>query len=522
MYAYDPSSDGIDFNVYSGVYYPRVLQGDALYCMSRPLDSPFYTFEAWVYLYDVNDKSGVLFSNKADGSGDYFAVETDKNGALCVKSKCFNAVFKPLAVCEWVHIATVIKNDTLTLFINGKMQGEVQGDIAIEKSTVLNPFCVGGDLEYQNYPPFRGRVREICLYSYPKTKRGIIHGMEHGADLNDAGLVGAYSFENYNYGKNIVDNSKNANTLIFSKTWLSESEAEEFEDTERCYSFAVVGDTQYMSEFYPTALSDMYGWIADNKEKKNIELVIGLGDMTNRDTYPEWENVKRGISRLGDIPYTVIRGNHDIKDYSEYANNAYHLSQSGRTGPIGKSTGGAGFDGIFGADGAYTSELGGVYESGSVANSWRILEVYGTKWLILCLDYMPEPPVLEWASSVLSSNTDCRVIVTTHAYLDRNGKRLDYCEYLWEDFVSKHSNISLVLSGHINSARVVTSRQQNVTQMLVDMQSCDNRFRGAGFVTLIHFNRDGTKCEVECVSTSSLSRGLYYRGINCFDLDLAA
>ena len=69
------------------------------------------------------------------------------------------------------------------------------------------------------------------------------------------------------------------------------------EKTDYAYSFAVVGDTQTHVKMDAKTLSDatqdndtahtynLYKWIVDNKEKKNIQWVFGLGDITENENY---------------------------------------------------------------------------------------------------------------------------------------------------------------------------------------------------------------------------------------------
>jgi hypothetical protein len=104
------------------------------------------------------------------------------------------------------------------------------------------------------------------------------------------------------------------------------------------YSFAVVGDTQYMTKYdgaYQRGhLKYVYDWLIANAEKKIIQYVFGLGDIT--DTYNktsgdfltanEWAVAYEQISRLnGVIPYSIVRGNHDNEKYMNqyFANDAY-------------------------------------------------------------------------------------------------------------------------------------------------------------------------------------------------------
>lgn len=117
------------------------------------------------------------------------------------------------------------------------------------------------------------------------------------------------------------------NTLISAAT---DSTTDDFIDIDSssenyAFSFAAVGDTQkllwYDLENGTTKFADMYDWIVENAEAKKIKCVMGLGDITdtnNNDNTNEWNYAKANIDKLkdADIPFTIVRGNHD-KRYSE-------------------------------------------------------------------------------------------------------------------------------------------------------------------------------------------------------------
>ena len=93
------------------------------------------------------------------------------------------------------------------------------------------------------------------------------------------------------------------------------------------YSFAVVGDTQTLNindvKAGTSNLKNLYQWILDNKDSKNIQYVLGLGDITDKvyktnpdelydANYGEWQNALDALNMLnGKIPYSLVRGNHD-------------------------------------------------------------------------------------------------------------------------------------------------------------------------------------------------------------------
>jgi hypothetical protein len=88
-------------------------------------------------------------------------------------------------------------------------------------------------------------------------------------------------------------------------------------------------------------------------------------------------------------------------------------------------------------------------------------------FLIMNLEIAPRSSVLNWADNIIAQNSSRKVILVTHDYLDKNGKRLDdlksfemdgkdnngklkgnNAETVFKKLVKKNSNIILVLCGH--------------------------------------------------------------------------
>ncbi len=287
---------------------------------------------------------------------------------------------------------------------------------------------------------------------------------------------------------------------------------------------AVVGDTQELTEDLPNAVSNVYDWILDNKDSQKIKYVIGLGDITQTNLATEWAIAKEHIYKLdGQIPYSLVRVNHD---------------------------GNVGFNTTFG-DGTYAKQIAGYMTEGDLTNTYSLLTVGETDYLILCLDFGPSDEMLAWASDVVEQYPNHRVIVTTHQYLYRDGTTLDANDAypaskypgrndtgseftrdfndgddMWEEFVSKHSNIVLVLSGHDAFDSIVYRQDlgvkgNQVTQMLINPQDLDHTYQpegGTGMVAMLYFSEDGKNIDVRYYSTV---REQYGTTGSQFSLDLS-
>ena len=246
-----------------------------------------------------------------------------------------------------------------------------------------------------------------------------------------------------------------------------------------------------------------------NVESKKIKFVLGLGDITNSSTNAEFDLAKKNIERMnGIVPYSLVRGNHDTEN------------QMKKYFPVS----------------AYKDKLGGYYGS-DIFNSWQELIVGEIKYLIFTLDYGAKDAVLNWASEIIAAHPEHNVIITTHAYLFRDGTTLDSGDvvppsnkgsqynngdHIWDKLVKKYENIVLVLSGHDPCDYVVAAQEKGVngntvTQMLVDPQGVDKAQGGVGLVTMLYFSADGKTMQVETYSTD---RKAFYLEENQFTLTL--
>ncbi|MBR2023474.1 MAG: metallophosphoesterase [Clostridia bacterium] len=324
------------------------------------------------------------------------------------------------------------------------------------------------------------------------------------------------SFSQYNEVESTLT-GYNSDMLAFidkcNSTWISDREAV----TDYAYSFAVVGDIQTLTRVYPEELDTVYGWILDNRESKNIQHVFNLGDITDW-TDDEWNVAKEAISKMdGVISYSVIRGNHD----STAKINEYFFYDE------------------------YTNQFIGFFGENSMTNSYKSLSVSGVDYLLVTLDYGATDEELSWASEIIESYPNHRVIITTHAYMDADGSLLEAGEThapkdemdkddapekvynsgedMWNELFSKHSNIFLVMCGHISSDDVVTVQTAGdngniVTQILIDPQTMDVA-SPKGMVAMLYFSNDGNTITVEYYSTV---REQYFKESNQFTIDISS
>ena len=286
--------------------------------------------------------------------------------------------------------------------------------------------------------------------------------------------------------------------------------------TDYSYSFAVVGDTQIVTRYNPNKFAYIYDWIRENAKSKNIKWTFGLGDITDKNTDDEYRLARACMKTLdGVVPYSFVAGNHD---YNSGFNKFFSYDEFGKT-----------VDGTF---------------DGTMTSTYKKFKVGDVKYLALNLEIGPHDNVLEWANKIVEDNPDYNVIVSTHAYLNNDGKTLDASnpespsnyggdyyigsnngDDIWNKLIKKHRNIVLVLSGHIESPDIVMTKAQGdngntVTQMLINPQGVDMDTVGigsVGMVAMLYFSQDGKGVDVEWYSTI---QDKYLSNKSCFHTEL--
>ena len=440
------------------------------------------TFDAWVcFPKDTSGRGGVILSTYGDNANESISFEIYANGApriywVELDGTKRDWIFENVNVYTgaWEQI-TIVRNQeggTMDCYLGGQLAeslplGQSTGDLP------LLAYCLGGDHRKGNDQYCKGRIKNAAIYGQalkPDALSSATPLLQYAPDGTETGII--------------TDLSGNGYDLTASTCWISEKEPV----TDYAYSFMVIGDTQKVAINAPNLFPYIYDYVADNVEKKNVKFVMGLGDITDKDTNDEWAVVKQSFAKLqGVVPYSVVRGNHDS---------------------IGA------FTSTFPAS-CFEATLGGTYNN-SILNAYHTFEVGKVKYLVLCLDYGCSDQVLEWANEVVEANPDRNVIITTHSYLYRNGTTLagtdlyapsthggfNDGDQMWDKLIKKHENIVLVLSGHDPNSQIVMTQTPGdhgniVTQMLIDGQTVDLMYDNCGFVTTLYFSEDGRDVSVE-------------------------
>ena len=502
------------------------------YEIDQALTSNIETFEAWVFMPKSFDKKaigGTIVGNYRSYNGARVMLEvylagnprlvyTNANGTTSYHR--FTDV--DLRTDTWQHLTVVhdVTSGEARCYVNGELKQTVTENVVSYSDKVLaQKFLIGrdtalryaeGDGEYwENRADkyFKGFIKELRLYSDVRSADEI--AADYRGSLDHSELIAAYQIDPDDAYSDLKDLSGNGYDANY-KQLLWEKEYVELADDSYAYSLAIVGDTQTVIDQNPELLKNLYQWILDNQDDKNIQYVIGLGDITEygvdvgHANYDEarankqWTTAKEAITLMdGKIPYSLIRG--DGHDGIELFNQ-YFASHEG-----------------------YTNNIAGYYEEGRIDNVYHTFKVGDIDYLLLALDHGTKDHVLEWANEVVAAHPDHRVIVTTHQYLESDGtlserdedgdasaydENNNAADELWDKFLRKHPNISMIICGHSDCDGVLVTKQtgdhgNEVTQVLIDPQGMDAEFYhgSKGMVAMLYFSEDGENVQVEYYST---------------------
>lgn len=471
----------------------QTFNTDEQFILSQKYPKLPLTFEATFSVKKSTLKSTTTLLGSDDGYDPALIFALNKSGQPKVtvrnakRDSAKTYTFKEVNVAtgEKVHLSIVMDftNKKMHCYVNGELKQTLTGITAVSNFEDKYYPVIGGDHRNGNATYFTGEIYSIALWSDKRSAKEIANDYANGFTKHDENLMAHYDLTLCEECM-LTDQSNNGLNLEHLPLWLDEDEVSPVGDYE--YTFAIVGDTQTMCELDPEAMESLYDWIVSNKVSKKIKYVLGLGDITDNSTDTEWNNANEFIAKLnGEIPYSLARGNHDdLDDFNRNLTNGF-----------------------------YENTVDGLMKEGDLTNSYRYFSIQGKDYLIMTLDFAPSGAVLEWANKVIKQHPNHKVIITTHAYMYRDGTTMDdedlyppthYTGYtdaqngddMWEKCFSKHKNVLMVISGHDPWQHIVYRQDKGangnyVTQMLVDPQYVDAYNGSVAMVALMHFSNDG-------------------------------
>ncbi|WP_226582748.1 metallophosphoesterase [Halobacillus litoralis] len=242
------------------------------------------------------------------------------------------------------------------------------------------------------------------------------------------------------------------------------------------FKIVLLPDTQVYSDEYPEIYEAQTKWLADKFEEEDIRFVMHLGDIVDKNEKHQWENADKAMRILdeADVPYGITMGNHDMggktKNYRKYFGKKRTQDNPGYAG-----------------------------HSDNELNSYYTFFAEDKEYLVLFLNIDAPGEDLAWAQRVLDDHKDKPTILITHLLMNSKGDlsskpyvrktKGNAPQFVYDEFVSKNSQIFLTANGHYSGASNRTRTNDDgldVYQYLVDYQS--EKKGGSGFLRVIEFD----------------------------------
>ncbi|TVY07080.1 metallophosphoesterase [Paenibacillus cremeus] len=222
-------------------------------------------------------------------------------------------------------------------------------------------------------------------------------------------------------------------------------------ETAKPFSIILVPDTQIMTARHPELLHPMCKWIADQAEALNVRMVLHLGDVVNNGASQEsqYQLVADALDVIhqAGLPMMLAMGNHDYDNEVKQDRSAVMFNRH------------------FGRFYEQQTWLGGTYEAGAIENSYARMQLGGSPYVFLVMEFGPRDEVLAWADRILQEHADHKAIIVTHCFMYINGKRsqpgdahnpkiypgatgANDGEDVWHKLIKKHPRLIGVFSGH--------------------------------------------------------------------------
>jgi len=475
----------------------------------------------YLYVTDNSNKQGLFYLfGEHTGSGNLTSDYT----CSATETARMRSVF---CTNEWVHMAVVndVTANAMHLYVNGELFWTIENTSYTGTFNMSTELVIGGDRRSGNSQALNGDIKNVALYKDARTATEVASDYTNGVKGSEDNLLAAYELgltSDGIYPRTITDLSGNGYTL--ERRFITEAEKEASTPRKDYdYSMAVIGDPQIVTA--NTAKNNngkvdaLFKWVVDQVEERNIQFAFNMGDLTDSNTEAQWAVGVPALKQLdGAVPYSIVRGNHDY--VTEYKNYIKYED--------------------------YKDRLEGSFD-GTMLNTYQKFQVGDIKYMVVNLDFGiggsdtgNSDEIIAWANKIVAANPEYNVIVPTHAYLDYDGTYLEAGESgspslsktgyyrdkdgidIWNEFTSQHSNIVMVLSGHIGTEKVVKREStgvngNKVVEMLVNPQTTDQYLGVCGLVTMLYFSNEGKDVQVEYYS---VLRDKYYKEDSQFTFNL--
>lgn len=259
------------------------------------------------------------------------------------------------------------------------------------------------------------------------------------------------------------------------------------------YTIAWISDTQHYSAKFPDVYYEMTQFLYAERARLNLQYIVHTGDLVhNWDVNAQWLIADGAMNELGDIPYGVLAGNHDVND--EKADDTYYKQYFGE---------------------ARFRDMPWYGESyGDNRCHYDLIDAGNTQYIFVYAGYPVTPDALAWASDAFAAFPDRVGFLCVHDYLERGGARSAQGDMILERVVRGNPNVYFVLCGHNYDALCLTAqiddggaRNRTVYQLLNNYQAAGDE-GGSGYMRFLQV--DEARGTISMYTYSPLMRDYVY------------
>jgi len=474
-----------------------------LYETSTPVTDDVRTIEAYLKT-EANINQGIIGTKF--GSADYHGIFIELNitslgqPILTVGSANIKIGNRALNDGEWHHIALTVDEEAAEIrcYIDDELIKTVALDsLTFPKTSDWLPITIGNNMpaESRYYSVFDGSLANIRLWSDVRTAEELAINKVESVGADAQGLVAEWMLNSENLTIDTTGNYplKNYHWNIDTENALFAQYNRDAAEDE--FTIIFLPDTQTIIKNFDSQVPDIFDWIIANAERLKIKAVVSLGDIIEyRDDEAGYATLAEQWTRLTEagIPNVATIGDHDYNDLSIRDTTYY--------------------DKYFTTDLIVENDyfrLGGLYAENDLKNGYYYLDIEnGARFIIMNLEVHARDAVLEWASEVISDNSDCRVILATHNYMHRPyGQRYTSTGYnhggnageaVWQKLISQHKNIDALFCGHSETSGYYGTYDTGVNgnkvlQVNCDLQNTDQSYKTVSAVLIGRFKNDGSQ-----------------------------
>lgn len=406
----------------------------------------------------------------------------------------------------WHHVAVVASDDntSVSCYVDGALAKTVSIDsFSVPELAYYLPVTVGNFMpaESKFYKVFDGSIANVRLWKDARTAEEIAANAAISVGAEAEGLIAEWTLSSDNFKADTTGNydlseffwNIDTENALFSQYNRDAAEGE--------FTMIFLPDTQTIIKNFGSQVPDIFDWVIANAERLNIKAVVSLGDIVEHGNATasmsvlesEMATLSAQYNRLtaAGIPWVATPGDHDYDYFGDRTSTMYDKYFTKEM--------------LINTD---EFELGGLYDENSLLNSYYYMRPNDdVEYIIFSLEVQPRDEVIAWANSVIAANPDCRVILATHKYMNyafcRRHTEVSYNhgnpgETVWQELVSQHKNIDMILCGHNETTGIYTAYDTGVNgnkvlQVNCDLQNTDQSYKTVGATVLARFNADGSE-----------------------------